>query len=149
MQNPSSASTLRHRRRLIWGPAVAALAAVVSAGACQSEDSNPSATVAPFSGNGLTTSGGTSGLMQGTAANNPASLVGAGGAGTVESGPSSDINLAANANNNSAGAPASAGGTSGAGNVSMAPKPCVDTEPPPDPDWPDANCERWATETTE
>jgi hypothetical protein len=25
----------------------------------------------------------------------------------------------------------------------------VDTEPPFDPDWPDANCERWATETTE
>lgn len=47
------------------------------------------------------------------------------------------------------------GGTGGAtggmnaGGGGAAPKPCVDVEPPPDPDWPDANCERWATETSE
>ena len=26
---------------------------------------------------------------------------------------------------------------------------CVDVEPPPDPEWPDATCQTWATETTE
>jgi hypothetical protein len=28
-------------------------------------------------------------------------------------------------------------------------KACVDVQPPPDPDWPDATCENWATETEE
>lgn len=27
--------------------------------------------------------------------------------------------------------------------------PCEDVEPPPDPEWPDATCETWATETEE
>jgi hypothetical protein len=146
MQNP--ASTLRHRRRLIWGPALAALAGLVSGGACQSEDSNASATVAPFSGNSLP-SAGASGIVQGTGANQPAGAVGSGGSGTAESGPQGNISLSSNADN--AAAPANAAGAAGAGNATMpmAPKPCVDTEPPPDPDWPDANCERWATETSE
>jgi len=148
MQNPSRASTPPHRR-LIWCPALAALAALVSAGACQSED-NPSATVAPFSGsNNFSASAGASGVVQGTGANQPANAVGAGGSGTAESGPQGNISLSPNADN--AAAPANTGGTAGAGGASAeppAPKPCVDVEPPPDPDW-DANCERWATETNE
>jgi hypothetical protein len=28
-------------------------------------------------------------------------------------------------------------------------KACMDVAPPPDPEWPDATCENWATETTE
>jgi hypothetical protein len=40
-----------------------------------------------------------------------------------------------------------AGGMTSSGG--MAGKPCVDVEPPPDPDWPDATCENWANETTE
>jgi hypothetical protein len=35
------------------------------------------------------------------------------------------------------------GGTGGTG-----PEPCVDVEPPPDPEWPGATCTNWATETT-
>jgi hypothetical protein len=38
--------------------------------------------------------------------------------------------------------------TGGGGTGSVA-EPCVDVEPPPDPDWPDATCQSWATETTE
>jgi hypothetical protein len=87
--------------------------------------------------------------MQSTGANTPANALGAGGSGVTESGPSTDIGLAANANNSTANAPMSAGGAGGASTEPPAPKPCVDTEPPPDPDWPDANCERWATETNE
>jgi hypothetical protein len=31
----------------------------------------------------------------------------------------------------------------------MGGKPCVDVEPPPDPNWPGATCENWANETSE
>ncbi|HEU4579625.1 MAG TPA: hypothetical protein VFS67_15310 [Polyangiaceae bacterium] len=142
MHHPSSASTLRYRRLLCGS----ALAALLAGGACQSEDSSPGATVAPFSGNSPAPSAGSSGIVQATGANNPTSALGSGGAGTVESGPASDISLSPNANNNAA-APVNAGGAAGA--ASMPPKPCVDTAPPFDPEWPDATCERWATETSE
>jgi hypothetical protein len=33
------------------------------------------------------------------------------------------------------------------GGVGGAEKPCVDVEPPPDPEWPEANCQKWAAET--
>jgi hypothetical protein len=49
--------------------------------------------------------------------------------------------------------PAGAGGAAGAagsgGGGGMGGRPCVNVEPPPDPEWPDATCETWATETTE
>ena len=125
------------------------MATLVSAGACQGEDSTPSAAVAPFSGNSPTTSAGAGGIVQGTAANNPASAVGAGGSSSAERGANGDLSLAPGATN--AAAPVNAGGAGGAGgagNVSMAPKPCVDILPV-DPEWPDATCERWATETPE
>src|SRR6185295_4410705 len=153
MQNLPGASTLRSRRRLLWGPAVAALAALASAGACQSEDPASSSTVPAFSGSSPTMSAGASGLMQSTAASSPASALGSGGAGTAERGPDTDLTLAANSNGangaNNAGAPANAGGTSGASNAPPVPKPCVDVQPPLDPEWPDATCENWATETQE
>jgi hypothetical protein len=40
-------------------------------------------------------------------------------------------------------------GGSGVGGGGMGGAPCVDVEPPPDPEWPDATCLNWATETTE
>jgi hypothetical protein len=49
--------------------------------------------------------------------------------------------------------PAGGGGNGGVGSGGMAAatggKPCVDVEPPPDPDWPGATCQNWATETTD
>jgi hypothetical protein len=41
------------------------------------------------------------------------------------------------------------GATASGGTGGSAQKPCVDVLPPPDPEWPDATCENWATETTE
>jgi hypothetical protein len=141
----SSASTLRSRRRLlILGPTVAAL---VSAAACQSEDSADSGTVAPFSSIDPTTGAGAGDPMQNMGASNAGSAVGTGGAATVERGPENDIPLAASADN--AGAPVSGGGTGGANGAEPPSKPCVDVPPPVDPDWPDATCENWATETEE
>jgi hypothetical protein len=35
------------------------------------------------------------------------------------------------------------------GNGDNAQKPCVDTQPPPDPNWPNATCANWANETEE
>ena len=43
------------------------------------------------------------------------------------------------------------GGATGSGGTGMEPveEPCEDVLPPPDPEWPDATCETWATETEE
>jgi hypothetical protein len=43
----------------------------------------------------------------------------------------------------------SSGGMNNNGGGGGAAKPCVDVQPPPTPEWPDATCENWATETTE
>jgi hypothetical protein len=40
------------------------------------------------------------------------------------------------------------GGTGTGGTGTLA-EPCVDVEPPADPEWPDATCQTWANETTE
>jgi len=53
------------------------------------------------------------------------------------------------------GTPASSGGVgsggvpAGAGGMGAAGKPCVDVQPPADPEWPGATCEDWASQTTE
>jgi glycosyl hydrolase family 45 len=143
MQTTSRASTSRSSRRsLAWAPVVAASAALLVAGACGQDDSS---SVPAF--NGLAPSTG----VGGGAANQPgggapvgsAGAAGTGGAASSSDRPNGGINLAA-------------GGTGGGGNgvviTEMLPvteKPCVDTAPPPDPTWPDATCESWATETTE
>lgn len=45
---------------------------------------------------------------------------------------------------------AGGGGTASNGGAGgTASKPCVNVEPPPDPEWPGATCDNWATETTE
>jgi glycosyl hydrolase family 45 len=93
--------------------------------------------------------GGTGGRTQSTAGGSSAvNAVSAGGAtATVEQGAGTGIPLASGGGS---------GGTGGAGGalasnsgMSEVTKPCVDTPPPPDPTWPDATCENWATETEE
>ncbi len=66
---------------------------------------------------------------------------GTGNTSTGEGGPQTVTPLATGGG--SGGAVSSGSGTS------EVPKPCVDTPPPPDPTWPDATCENWATETEE
>jgi hypothetical protein len=41
------------------------------------------------------------------------------------------------------------GGLAGGGGMGEAGKPCMDVQPPADPEWPGATCEDWATQTTE
>jgi hypothetical protein len=54
-----------------------------------------------------------------------------------------------------AGGGAGAGGTAGSsagmssGGMGGAARPCVDVEPPPSTEWPDATCDNWANETSE
>lgn len=93
-----------------------------------------------------------------------------GHAGTLSSGgvsssggaPSNGAGVAAvggaNNNNNSSGGVSnggvsnggvSSGGVSSGGSGGSAQKPCMDVSPPPDPEWPGATCQTWATETQE
>jgi hypothetical protein len=145
MQKTSRASTLRYPRRfLLSGAAVAASVALLSTGACQSGDTGSASTVAPFS-TAPTTPTGAGALGPSTTGSTPGSANGTGNTATAE-GANTDIALAPSGTapaGGSAGAPASNGDTSAVA------KPCVDSPPPFDPNWPDATCERWATETEE
>ena len=89
---------------------------------------------------------------------NVGAFAGTGGAGNAAvlagNGGMSSGGAPASGGMNSGGAPASGGGGSGgalagAGGMGAAGKPCVDVEPPADPDWPGAMCEDWATQTSE
>jgi hypothetical protein len=140
MQNISRALPLRSPRRfLVWGPVVGASAALLSAGGCQAED--PASTVDPFTGVAPVMAAGTSGTTPSSGASTAGGVVSTGGAATAERGPENDIPLVPGGG---------AGGASAVGNGMSNPvEPCVDTPPPVDPDWPDATCENWATETEE
>jgi hypothetical protein len=117
------------------------------------------------SGSGGTTSG-ASGLGSGGAAHGgsaPAAgtsgaagmVVSSGGTGNASGtgGAGSGGVSAGSAGMSMGGTPASSGGVGGslAGTAGMPepPKPCVDVQPPADPEWPGAMCEDWATQTTE
>jgi hypothetical protein len=146
MQKNSSTSTVHHRSRLLlWGPVFAASAALVSTGAC-SDEPESSAEIAPFTSFGPVMGTGAGSSMTSTGAINPSSPVGAGGSSTVEGGPATGINLAASGNAGGAPASGGSGGMSAVNTPPPPPKPCVDTPYPFDPDWPEANCESWATE---
>ncbi len=142
MPNTSRASTPRLRRRfLISGTALAWATALLSAGGCGSEDTGPNG-VPQYSGNSLTATNGTGGATASTGGST-SSVAGAtalgGGAGTGLNGEGASVSALAGA----AGA--------GTGGTATAPvnRPCVDTPPPFNPEWPDATCESWATETEE
>jgi hypothetical protein len=134
-------STFRYSRFLFWGPAIAGSAALLSAGGCQSDDT--ASTVDPFSGITPQMAAGAGSTMQsvgGSTAAGPGP-VNTGNSAAAEDGPDNDIPLAPSGG--SGGATADNSGTT------EVVKPCVDTPPPVDPDWPDATCENWATETQE
>jgi hypothetical protein len=154
MKTPNSPRALGSLtpRSIVWACATLWSTALLTTGACSPDDSLPAG------GAGTVSSAGTS-----HGPNNAAGALSSGG-GFNGSGGSSTITAGASQvagsgnNNNSSGA--SSGGVSNGGGVSnsggvsnggggSAAKPCVDTKPPPDPTWPDATCESWATETTE
>jgi hypothetical protein len=80
-------------------------------------------------------------------------LAGSGGAGTGgtaagSAGMGTGGTLAGSGGVGTGGTAAGGGGASNGG-MGGAARPCVNVEPPPDPTWPDATCENWATETEE
>ncbi len=100
-----------------------------------------SLTTGAGSGSGGAFTGGSagSGAFTGGGAGSGGTLAGGGGAG--------------NAGAFTGGSAGSGGAAAGIGGMSFggmggAAKPCVDVQPPPDPEWPGAVCENWATETT-
>jgi hypothetical protein len=117
----------------------AAATAVFAIDGCSSQPakSDPSPGVSPFTGpaagvagtGGLAASGGATGTIS------PATGSGASAASSPAS--AGEGNIAGGALDNSGVA------------SSAAAEPCVDVEPPPDPDWPGATCANWATETEE
>jgi glycosyl hydrolase family 45 len=134
-------------RSVLWASALALPAALIAAGGCSSEDLGPiSATGAVAGSQTTTTVAGSGGFTASTGggsstAGSAVTTGGAAGKSSVGGSPSSGV---------SGSAPvAGSGGVNSGGTGGSAPKPCVDVEPPPDPTWPDATCESWATETTE
>lgn len=130
----------RSTRSILWACAYLSSAALLATGACSPEDS-PSFAHAGTSSSGSPTAGSFSGNVAGTPNATGGSANGGGGAVTV-SGSSSTSGTTGN------GGVVNAGGmTTGGGGGAQ--KPCVDVQPPPNPEWPGATCENWATETTE
>ncbi len=90
-------------------------------------------------------------VTTGGSAGTGGALAGSGGAGTGgDSAGSSGTGTGGTfaGNGGTGGAAAGSGGAS-MGGMGGAARPCVDVQPPPDPTWPDATCESWATETEE
>lgn len=122
------------RLPLHLGTAVVVFAALGSAASGCSSD--PVLTDDLTGAVGGTTSGGSNGIG--------GSVLGSGGAsggGTAVGGAGVGGALTSGGTGNG-GAPLGAGGGSGGS------EPCVDVEPPPDPNWPGATCDNWANEST-
>jgi hypothetical protein len=69
-----------------------------------------------------------------------------GGAGPSVAGSSGNVGSGGVAGTGTGGMPGGGAPAGGAGGSAPKP-PCVDAQPPPDPEWPGATCENWATET--
>jgi hypothetical protein len=115
----------------------AAAATVVATHGCSSEPAKSDSAETPaFSGVAPGAAGtGPSASGGATGASNP--VAGTGASTASSSASAGEGNVAGGALDNS-------GAISGG-----ATEPCVDVEPPPTPEWPDATCARWAAETEE
>lgn len=167
-------TSLPARRSVVNASAIASFAALFSAVACVSGETltpapgdasggmttSGSGGAGPMGGNGASSMGGSA--VGGSAANSsggsPSGGAPAGGASTggafsgsggLASGGTSAGSSGTSSGGVSNGGTTSGGTGAGAGMAGSAGKACVNVEPPPDPDWPDATCENWATETTE
>lgn len=98
---------------------------------------------------GTNGTGGTNTAGGVTTGGNSTSVPGAGGApnvgGTTTTGPTTPGSTSTMGSSSSSTGGPGAGGTSSTSTA----EPCVDVEPPPDPEWPDATCATWANETEE
>ena len=165
MLKTSRTSTLRPTgRSLFLASIVASSAALVSVGGCHAEDGTGTGGAAGF-GTGTSSGGrtGTSGANGSGGSTTTSSGGSSSSAGGSTSGGSSSSSGGASSTNGgsmnggsstgtggtSAGAGGASGGSMSGGGLGSGRKSCVDLEPPKDPNWPDANCKKWAAETKE
>lgn len=131
-------------RSILWTGAALWVAALPMTGGCSPDDSAGLAT------GGTVSSAGSS---AGSLPNGVAGAVTTGGNATGSGGsPSATGGAGTTAGASTGGVTSNGGTTSGGGTTGTAgaaTKPCVDTPPPPDPEWPGATCADWATETQE
>lgn len=126
---------------MLWACAYLSSAALLATGACSPEDS-PSLAHAGTSSSAGSAAGSVSGNVAGTF--NASGGSASSGGGAVAVGGSNSTS-----GTTGSGGVASVGGMTTGGSGGGAQKPCVDVQPPPNPEWPGATCENWATETTE
>ncbi|HWP06342.1 MAG TPA: hypothetical protein VNN72_11390 [Polyangiaceae bacterium] len=91
-------------------------------------------------------------VMSSGGVGNASTAGGTGGAGGAGSGGVSagSAGMSMGGMSATSGAGGSAGGAvAGGAGMPEPPKPCVDVQPPADPEWPGAMCEDWATQTKE
>lgn len=145
MQKTSPASSRPAPRAVLWATALASTAALLLAGGCTSEDPGPNGGNGAVAGSGLSpfpgAGSGTAGSSSGGGATGGGGATSTAGSGVAPLGGTGGGGATSTAGSSSGGMSGGAGGS--------APKPCVDVQPPADPEWPDATCENWATETTE
>ena len=164
------------RRSVVGASAIAAFAALFSVVACVSGETMTPASRDDASGGATTSGTAGSGAVSGNGASTMGGAVGTGGSagnpgggsasgGAPAGGVSNGGAVSGSAGLGSGGTFAGSGGTTsggttsggttsggtgaGAGMAGSGGKACVNVEPPPDPNWPEATCENWATETSE
>lgn len=141
MPNTSRVSVPRPLRAIVWVGATIWSTALLATGGCSPEDALTPA------GGGTVSSSGTANSSPGVPAGSSSvggGVMGQGGSSTGTAGTTSVSGSSSNGGVSSGGMSNNNNGGGGS-----ATKPCVDVAPPPDPEWPDATCETWATETTE
>lgn len=117
--------------------------ALVSTGGCTDGFTPGSET-----GGNVTATGSVTGAGGGAGGGFVATGATSGIGGLVSSGAAPSVGGGPTGSGNGPGAGGGVQGVGGAG-TSSGGAPCVDVEPPPDPEWPGATCENWATETEE
>jgi len=138
-------------RAIVWASATFWSVTLLASGGCTVDDPSPplagtasSAGAGPtLGGAGTPGAGGTPSGSAGTSSPGGTGVVAMGGSSNPAGGVTSSGGVSTSGGMTTGGV-SSSGGAGGS-----ATKPCVDTKPPPDPEWPDATCENWATETTE
>src|SRR5690606_32090628 len=130
------------RRPFFSGSIIVALAAsLVGAGGCSSEFGGTKA------GSGGDAGTGGSQVVGGGGASNSGGGPASGGGnintggGNINAGGSGGGNISTGGNINTGG-----GGNISTGGMGSGGEPCVEVQPPEDPEWPGATCENWATE---
>lgn len=131
-------------RSVMWACGALWCTALLANGGCSLEDSLPAASGTGSGAPGLGNTAGNLSSGGGVVSGGGAPSNGAGSAAVSGANSSGGVS-----NGGASNGGVSNGGVTSGGAGGSAQKPCVDVKPPPDPTWPDATCESWATETQE